>query len=65
MSKQTMWILVIVAFLVGLYCGYAYEKQKFVGLITSQRIDMQRQIDNAKTMNKQVVPLSPTSKLMK
>ena len=50
-----MWVIVI-ALLVGAYLGYFYEKQKMVKLITTQRVDMQQQID---ALKKPVV-LQPT-----
>jgi uncharacterized membrane-anchored protein YhcB (DUF1043 family) len=56
MSKQMTWILIIIALLVGLYAGYYYEKQKLNNLMSVQRADMQRQIDDAKMLNKQVRP---------
>ena len=46
-----MWVLVVVALLVGAYGGYAYEKAKFVKLMEGQRMDMQRQIDDLKKMS--------------
>ncbi len=48
-----MWILVVIALFVGAYAGYAYEKAKFVKLMATQRMDMQKQIDNAKMVSAQ------------
>ena len=48
MNKQMMWILVVVALLVGAYAGYYYEKTKLVNMMTAQRSDMQRQIEESK-----------------
>lgn len=64
-----MWLLVVVALAVGAYGGYAYEKAKFVKLMDAQRVDMQRQIDDAKRVssdsmiNSSVVMMTSDDKL--
>jgi len=45
---KSMWIVIILALLVGAYCGYYYEKQKFVKLMATQQVNMQQQIDSLK-----------------
>jgi len=60
MSKQMTWILIIVALLVGLYAGYYYEKTKMVGLLTTQRVSMQNQIDSLKAAAVQQLTPTPT-----
>lgn len=52
---------VVIALLVGLYAGYAYEKNKFVGLMENQRVDLQRQIDEAKRTTVNIQPTSTAS----
>ena len=61
MSKQMAWILIVVALLVGLYAGYYYEKTKMVGFLTTQRVDLQNQIDSLKAA---AVQLTPTPSVM-
>ena len=39
---------VAVALLVGLYAGYAYEKNKFVGITNNMTADFQRQLNDAR-----------------
>lgn len=39
---------VVVALLVGLYAGYAYEKNKFVGITNNMTADFQRQLNDAR-----------------
>jgi len=51
-----MWLVIIVALLVGAYAGYYYEKQKMVKLLTFQQVNMQQQIDSLKT----TISLMPT-----
>ena len=48
MNAKVMWVLVVLGLIVGAYAGYAYEKSKLVKLMTTQRMDMQKEIDNAK-----------------
>ena len=50
MNKQTALIVIIAAFLFGLYLGYFYEKQKMIKLMTIERADMQQQINSAKSV---------------
>lgn len=54
----TVVIIVVVALLIGAYAGYAYEKSKLVRMMETQRMDLQKQVDDAKMMNenKQVTP---------
>jgi uncharacterized membrane-anchored protein YhcB (DUF1043 family) len=54
--KSTMWLVIIVALLVGAYAGYYYEKTKMVKLLTAQQVNMQQQIDSLKT----TISLMPT-----
>jgi len=56
MGKSMMWVVIIVALLVGAYAGYFYEKQKMVKLITAQQVNMQQQIDALK----KTISLQPT-----
>lgn len=54
----TVVIIVVVALLIGAYAGYAYEKSKLVRMMETQRMDLQKQIDDTKMMNenKQIAP---------
>lgn len=64
MNKGVTWLLVVVALLVGLYAGYAYEKNKMDGLMMSMQSNYQQQLNAAKTqptgMMSDVVMMSKT-----
>lgn len=55
MNKQMMWILVVVALLVGAYAGYYYEKTKLIKMMMVSQSDMQKQIDALKMENGQLM----------
>ena len=45
-----MIIVAVVALLIGAYSGYAYEKAKLMPMMEAQRMDMQKQLDQAKML---------------
>lgn len=51
MNKGMMWGLVIVAFLVGGFSGFTFERSRTTVKMEAMRIVMQRQIDEAKKMS--------------
>lgn len=59
----TLVIIVVVALLVGAYAGYAYEKSKLVRMMETQRMDLQKQIDDTKMMNESKL-VAPTDAMM-
>ena len=61
MNKTAMWVLVVIALLVGLFAGYYYEKTKMDNLMASTVAGMQKQVDDAKASNKTM----PTEMMMK
>jgi len=60
MNKQIMWVLVVVALLVGLYGGYAYEKSKLTSQMMMAESSLQKQLDDANMKNDQLMKAQPT-----
>jgi uncharacterized membrane-anchored protein YhcB (DUF1043 family) len=50
MNKNTMWIVVVIALLIGAYIGYAYEKPKLTASMMMSA-DLQNQLNTAKGEN--------------
>lgn len=48
MNKNMMWIAVIVALFVGAFAGYSFEKSRATTKMEGMKMDMQKQIDDAK-----------------
>lgn len=55
-NNAVMLAVVIVALLVGAYAGYAYEKNKFVGITNNMAADFQRQLNDAKKIPGDITP---------
>jgi hypothetical protein len=64
----TTFVIVVVALLLGAYGGYAYEKAKLLTMMDTQRMDMQKQIDDAKMVQENSMNddkmISPTEMMM-
>ena len=58
---------VIVALLIGAYAGYAYEKNKFVGITNQMTADFQRQLADASKLSETLMKSGgiPTEVVMK
>ncbi len=55
MMNKGIWVLVIVAFLVGVFGGYYWEKTKLTSQMMSMQSDMQKKLDSEKMKNDQMV----------
>jgi hypothetical protein len=55
MNKQMMWGLVIVALIVGILCGYFYEKSKASNEMMMSESTMQKQVQDLQMKNEQLM----------
>lgn len=60
MQKNTLYILLFIALVVGAFGGYYYEKTKLMNQMTMWQADMQKQLDDEKSLNKQLTEKMPT-----
>jgi hypothetical protein len=54
MSKYSIW-LVIIALLVGLFVGYAIERQRAIGKMEAAKLVFQNQINEVKASNEKMI----------
>lgn len=61
--KQMMWVLVIIALLVGAFGGYYYEKSKLVSQMMMSESSLQKQVNDLKMKNETLMKemVSPTT----
>ncbi len=64
MNKIWIWVLVIVALLVGAYIGYAYEKNKFVTLMSNMQASYQNQLEQARKSAQKTQPTPVASNIV-
>jgi len=54
MNKYSMW-MVIIALLVGVFIGYAIERQRAIGKMEAAKLSFQNQMDVVKTANEKLM----------
>lgn len=64
MNKQTMWILVILALIIGAFGGYYYEKSKLTNQMMVAQSAMEKQLEDAKMKNDQLIKNQATGDAM-
>lgn len=50
-----MWILIIIALIIGAFAGYYYEKTKMSSQLMMVQSDLQKQLDSAKMENEKLM----------
>lgn len=51
MSKNTMWLAVVVALLVGVFVGFVFERQRATDKMEAAKLSWQKQIEDSKMSN--------------
>ena len=60
MNNQLIWLLVIVALLVGAFGGYYYEKSKLTNQMMMVESSLQQQLNDAKMKTDQLMKMQTT-----
>lgn len=60
MNKQMMWGLIVVALFIGAFVGYYMEKNKLTNQMMMLQTTMQKQLDDAKMKNDQLMKSQTT-----
>lgn len=71
MNKGMMWVIIIIAFIVGIGVGYGVERNRAMNTLTETKMIMQKEIDDAKMsvgknmMEKTTITPEPSDAMMK
>ncbi len=55
MNKNIMWLAVVVALLVGIFLGFAFERSRATSKMETEKLLMQKQIDDVKMTNEKLL----------
>ena len=54
MKGNSIWLAVVVALLVGVFVGFAIERQRAIDKMEAAKLSMQRQIDEVRMANEKL-----------